>query len=114
MCFFLNGYGLVECPGLTIFSCLFLLQLIEKQKLIEFAEALRTKLNYFDELENVRFSSYGTYEIHFHVNPTFVEATSLNLKFLAFSPKQRWHDKRPLDILGFHFSKEYKVSLHGL
>ncbi|KAF7140703.1 hypothetical protein RHSIM_Rhsim06G0154000 [Rhododendron simsii] len=84
--------------------------LIEKQKLIEFAEALRTKLNYFDELENVRFNSYGTYEIHFHVNPTFVEATSLNLKFLAVSPKQGWHDKRPLDILGFHFSKEYKVA----
>ncbi|KAE9457763.1 hypothetical protein C3L33_10336, partial [Rhododendron williamsianum] len=88
----------------------FNMHLIEKQKLIEFAEALRTKLNYFDELENVRFSSYGTYEIHFHVNPTFVEATSLNLKFLAFSPKQGWHDKRPLDILGFHFSKEYKVA----
>lgn len=28
---------------------------MEKQRLIEFAEALRTKLNYFDELENVRF-----------------------------------------------------------
>ncbi|TYK14988.1 conserved oligomeric Golgi complex subunit 3 [Cucumis melo var. makuwa] len=27
---------------------------MEKQRLIEFAEALRTKLNYFDELENVR------------------------------------------------------------
>ncbi|EXC17238.1 Conserved oligomeric Golgi complex subunit 3 [Morus notabilis] len=27
---------------------------IEKQRLIEFAEALRSKLNYFDELENVR------------------------------------------------------------
>lgn len=30
------------------------LQLIEKQRLIEFADALRSKLNYFDELENVR------------------------------------------------------------
>lgn len=29
--------------------------LIEKQRLIEFADALRSKLNYFDELENVRF-----------------------------------------------------------
>ncbi|GFY91799.1 sec34-like family protein [Actinidia rufa] len=28
-------------------------QLMEKQRLIEFAEALRSKLNYFDELENV-------------------------------------------------------------
>lgn len=28
--------------------------LVEKQRLIEFAEALRSKLNYFDELENVR------------------------------------------------------------
>ncbi|GMP41802.1 hypothetical protein CsSME_00011774 [Camellia sinensis var. sinensis] len=28
--------------------------LIEKQRLIEFAEALRSKLKYFDELENVR------------------------------------------------------------
>lgn len=28
---------------------------MEKQKLMEFAEALRSKLNYFDELENVRF-----------------------------------------------------------
>lgn len=30
--------------------------LIEKQRLIEFAEALRSKLNYFDELENVATS----------------------------------------------------------
>lgn len=30
-------------------------QLIEKQRLIEFADALRSKLKYFDELENVRF-----------------------------------------------------------
>ncbi|XP_047261144.1 conserved oligomeric Golgi complex subunit 3-like [Capsicum annuum] len=28
--------------------------LLEKQKLIEFAESLHNKLNYFDELENVR------------------------------------------------------------
>ncbi|XP_028115089.1 conserved oligomeric Golgi complex subunit 3-like [Camellia sinensis] len=28
--------------------------LIKKQRLIEFAEALRSKLKYFDELENVR------------------------------------------------------------
>ncbi|XP_058215756.1 conserved oligomeric Golgi complex subunit 3-like isoform X4 [Rhododendron vialii] len=33
--------------------------LIEKQKLIEFAEALRTKLNYFDELENVATNFYS-------------------------------------------------------
>ena len=34
-----------------------LLQLVEKQRLIEFAEALRSRLNYFDELENVRFGN---------------------------------------------------------
>lgn len=32
-----------------------IMQLVEKQRLIEFAEALRSRLNYFDELENVRF-----------------------------------------------------------
>ncbi|KAG2579160.1 hypothetical protein PVAP13_6NG239803 [Panicum virgatum] len=31
--------------------------LVEKQRLIEFAEALRSRLNYFDELENVSFYS---------------------------------------------------------
>lgn len=44
-------------------TCCFLispLQLIEKQRLIEFSEALRSKLNYFDELENVRFECYLT------------------------------------------------------
>jgi hypothetical protein len=29
----------------------------EKERLVEFADALRTKLNYFDELEKVRCSS---------------------------------------------------------
>ncbi|EYU28295.1 hypothetical protein MIMGU_mgv1a001928mg [Erythranthe guttata] len=33
--------------------------LLEKQKLIEFAESLRVKLNYFDELENVATSFYS-------------------------------------------------------
>ncbi|KAK6126702.1 hypothetical protein DH2020_039559 [Rehmannia glutinosa] len=33
--------------------------LIEKQRLIEFAESLRAKLNYFDELENVATSFYS-------------------------------------------------------
>ncbi|XP_073033506.1 conserved oligomeric Golgi complex subunit 3-like [Primulina eburnea] len=33
--------------------------LMEKQKLIEFAESLRVKLNYFDELENVATSFYS-------------------------------------------------------
>ncbi|CAM8997778.1 unnamed protein product [Rhodiola kirilowii] len=33
--------------------------LLEKQRLVEFAEALRTKLNYFDELENVASSFYA-------------------------------------------------------
>ncbi|KAK9274826.1 hypothetical protein L1049_022078 [Liquidambar formosana] len=33
--------------------------LIEKQRLIEFAEALRSKLNYFDELENVSTNFYS-------------------------------------------------------
>lgn len=33
--------------------------LIEKQRLIEFAESLRSKLNYFDELENVANSFYS-------------------------------------------------------
>ncbi|KAL8233145.1 hypothetical protein R6Q57_002923 [Mikania cordata] len=32
---------------------------IEKQRLIEFAESLRSKLNYFDELENVAASFYS-------------------------------------------------------
>ncbi|XP_020092149.1 conserved oligomeric Golgi complex subunit 3-like isoform X5 [Ananas comosus] len=34
-------------------------QLMEKQRLIEFADALRSKLNYFDELENVSTSFYS-------------------------------------------------------
>ncbi|WZZ33512.1 hypothetical protein YC2023_016913 [Brassica napus] len=34
--------------------------LMEKQKLMEFAEALRSKLNYFDELENVQAAFRGT------------------------------------------------------
>ncbi|RLN05169.1 conserved oligomeric Golgi complex subunit 3 [Panicum miliaceum] len=33
--------------------------LVEKQRLIEFAEALRSRLNYFDELENVSSSFYS-------------------------------------------------------
>ncbi|XP_015696109.1 conserved oligomeric Golgi complex subunit 3 isoform X2 [Oryza brachyantha] len=33
--------------------------LLEKQRLIEFAEALRSRLNYFDELENVSTSFYS-------------------------------------------------------
>lgn len=33
-----------------------ILQVIEKQRLIEFADSLRSKLNYFDELENVSLS----------------------------------------------------------
>uniref|UniRef100_A0A7N1A554 Conserved oligomeric Golgi complex subunit 3 n=1 Tax=Kalanchoe fedtschenkoi TaxID=63787 RepID=A0A7N1A554_KALFE len=33
--------------------------LLEKQRLVEFAEAIRTKLNYFDELENVASSFYS-------------------------------------------------------
>ncbi|KAL2503381.1 sec34-like family protein [Forsythia ovata] len=33
--------------------------LMEKQRLIEFAESLRSKLNYFDELENVATSFYS-------------------------------------------------------
>jgi hypothetical protein len=35
-----------------------MMQLVEKQRLIEFAEALRSRLNYFDELENVRFGKH--------------------------------------------------------
>lgn len=34
------------------------MQLVKKQKLIEFAEALRSKLNYEDELGNVMFDCY--------------------------------------------------------
>lgn len=33
--------------------------LVEKQRLIEFAEALRSKLNYFDELENIATKFYA-------------------------------------------------------
>lgn len=33
--------------------------LMEKQKLVEFAEALRSKLNYFDELENISSNFYS-------------------------------------------------------
>lgn len=40
---------------MDLLTCLLLLQVQEKQRLIDFAEALRSKLNYFDELENVRF-----------------------------------------------------------
>jgi hypothetical protein len=40
---------------LLIFFFLMRMQLVEKQRLIEFAEALRSRLNYFDELENVRY-----------------------------------------------------------
>lgn len=46
---------------ITDFCCvapILLLQLQEKQRLIDFAEALRSKLNYFDELENVRFDCW--------------------------------------------------------
>ena len=39
---------------------LFPLQVVEKQRLIEFAEAVHSKLHYFDELENVRFECYLT------------------------------------------------------
>lgn len=38
-----------------LLTFVFLLQVQEKQRLIDFVEALRSKLNYFDELENVRF-----------------------------------------------------------
>lgn len=31
---------------------------MEKQRLVEFADALRIKLEYFDELENVRFECH--------------------------------------------------------
>ncbi|KAJ4732215.1 Conserved oligomeric Golgi complex subunit 3 [Rhynchospora pubera] len=34
--------------------------LVEKQRLIEFADALRSRLNYFDELENVSTSFYAS------------------------------------------------------
>ncbi|KAH7680010.1 Conserved oligomeric Golgi complex subunit 3 protein [Dioscorea alata] len=34
--------------------------LLEKQRLIEFADALRSKLNYFDELENISGSFYSS------------------------------------------------------
>ncbi|KAG2241947.1 hypothetical protein Bca52824_096208, partial [Brassica carinata] len=34
--------------------------LMEKQKLMEFAEALRSKLNYFDELENISSNFYSS------------------------------------------------------
>ncbi|GFZ03131.1 sec34-like family protein [Actinidia rufa] len=40
--------------GLRILKAAMKSELMEKQRLIEFAEALRSKLNYFDELENVR------------------------------------------------------------
>lgn len=50
------------------------MQLVEKQRLIEFAEALRSKLNYFDELENVRFDC----------DPAFlVSSTRLKIRVLA-------------------------------
>ncbi|KAG6514766.1 hypothetical protein ZIOFF_025136 [Zingiber officinale] len=52
------------CDRLIILKCLGLKgipstvsSLIEKQRLIEFADALRSKLKYFDELENVSFYS---------------------------------------------------------
>uniref|UniRef100_A0A803NUX5 Conserved oligomeric Golgi complex subunit 3 n=1 Tax=Cannabis sativa TaxID=3483 RepID=A0A803NUX5_CANSA len=45
---------------------------IEKQRLIEFSEALRSKLNYFDELENVRYVEN---------NPQYAESGVYLLKF---------------------------------
>ncbi|KAG6511050.1 hypothetical protein ZIOFF_029099 [Zingiber officinale] len=44
---------ILKCLGLKGIPC----TLIEKQRLIEFADALRSKLKYFDELENVSFYS---------------------------------------------------------
>lgn len=38
-----------------------ILQVVEKQRLIEFADSLRSKLNYFDELENVSHESFCAY-----------------------------------------------------
>ncbi|KAL6010558.1 Golgi transport complex subunit 3 [Asimina triloba] len=46
--------------------------LVEKQRLVEFAEALRSKLNYFDELENVRYVE---------TNPQYAESTVYLVKF---------------------------------
>lgn len=42
---------------------LMMVQLVEKQRLIEFAEALRSRLNYFDELENVSFGKHSCHII---------------------------------------------------
>jgi hypothetical protein len=50
-----NTGGSNLCLLTCCLTFLFLLQVIEKQRLIEFAEALHSKLKYFDELENVRF-----------------------------------------------------------
>nr|CAD1827297.1 unnamed protein product [Ananas comosus var. bracteatus] len=46
--------------------------LMEKQRLIEFADALRSKLNYFDELENVRYVES---------NPQYAESAVYLVKF---------------------------------
>jgi hypothetical protein len=61
----LNGFlcgksifsSIILVPLLNVISIDDAMQLVEKQRLIEFAEALRSRLNYFDELENVRFAT---------------------------------------------------------
>ena len=45
---------LIDC-----LTSLFSLQVMEKQRLVEFAEALRSKLKYFDELENITSNFYS-------------------------------------------------------
>ena len=62
LCFLFPGIAIKKPVTVLNFSYIcfcccdfFLLQLMEEQRLLEFAEALRVKLKYFDELENVRF-----------------------------------------------------------
>ena len=48
-----HRYCLAMCKLFSIHICLCLLQVIEKERLLHFADALRSKLQYFDELERI-------------------------------------------------------------
>ncbi|CAK9147861.1 unnamed protein product [Ilex paraguariensis] len=80
-------------------------RLLEKQRLIEFAESLRSKLNYFDELENVATSFYSPYMTlangnflpllkrldecisYFESNPQYAESSVYLVKFRQFQSR---------------------------
>ncbi|KAH9607280.1 hypothetical protein KSS87_011790, partial [Heliosperma pusillum] len=62
--------------------------LMEKQRLIEFADALRSKLNYFDELENVHEAIRNSGGNKFSVSEA-VEASFIYVRFKAVASELR-------------------------